>query len=292
MLWCGAAAYGSLKLTIFLRTSRSYPVSQDLLRFALFFAGLFTLLSWELAAPHHPPTAPRLRRWVANLGLAAINGLVVAGLCAACYAVAAAGALPWRVAPLQLFGLPLWARLPVEITLLDLLVYQVHRTYHRAPWLWQFHRVHHSDVDLDVSSASRFHLGEVLVSAGSKFCAVMLVGISPLGLVAFETVMLLAAQFQHANVRVGARIERLLWWTFVPPAMHRVHHHPARALTDSNFGTLLVCWDRLFGTLRRPGRDAAEFGLPGIESARALRLGGLLVMPFRRPRSARSAPAP
>ncbi|HEU5169076.1 MAG TPA: sterol desaturase family protein, partial [Gemmatimonadales bacterium] len=257
-------------------------VTQNLLRSAFFFAGLFTLLSWELAAPHHSPTVPRLRRWAANLGLAAINGGVVAGLCAACYAIAVAGALPWRAGPLELLGPPLWVRLPVEIALLDLVVYGLHRAYHRAPWLWRFHQVHHSDLDLDVTSASRFHLGEVLVSAGGKFTAVMLLGISPLGLVAFETVMLLAAQFQHANVRVRPAVERLLWWTFVPPAMHRVHHHPARADTDSNFGTLLVCWDRLFGTLRRAERDTAAFGLPEIDRARALRFGGLLVMPFRR----------
>jgi sterol desaturase/sphingolipid hydroxylase (fatty acid hydroxylase superfamily) len=257
-------------------------VTQDLLRTAFFLAGLFTLLSWELAAPHHAPTAPRLRRWAANLGLAAMNGLVVAGLCAACYALAAARAVPWRVGPLELLGPPLWVRLPIEIALLDLLVYALHRTYHRTAWLWRFHQVHHSDLDLDVTSASRFHLGEVLVSAAGKFTAVMLLGISPIGLVAFETVMLLAAQFQHANVRVPGVIERLLWWTFVPPAMHRVHHHPARAHTDSNFGTLLVCWDRLFGTFRRRDQDEAVFGLPEMEPARAMRFRGLLVMPFQR----------
>jgi len=261
-------------------------VSQDLLRSALFFAGLFTLLSWELAAPHHSPKAPRLRRWSANLGLAAINGLVVAALCAACYAIAAVHALPWRIGPLQLFGPPLWVRLPVEIALLDLLVYGLHRAYHHAPWLWRFHQVHHSDLDLDVTSASRFHLGEVLISAGGKFGAVMMLGISPIGLVVSETVMLLAAQFQHSNIRVMPRIERLLWWTFVPPAMHRVHHHPNRADIDSNFGTLLVCWDRLFDTLRRRDPDVASFGLPEIEPARALRFGALLAMPFRRPSTA------
>lgn len=265
-------------------------MSQDLLRSALFFAGLFTLLSWELAAPHHSPQAPRLRRGAANLGLAAINGLVVSALCAACYAIAAVRGLPWRIGPLELLGPPLWVRLPVEIALLDLLVYGLHRAYHSTPWLWRFHQVHHSDVDLDVTSASRFHLGEVLISAAGKFGAVMTLGISPLGLVVFETVMLLAAQFQHANVRVVPRIERLLWWSFVPPAMHRVHHHPTRADIDSNFGTLLVCWDRLFGTLRRREHDVASFGLPDIEPARALRLGGLLAMPFRR--SSPAAPAP
>ncbi len=255
---------------------------QDVLRLGLFLTGLFTLLSWELAAPHHAATAPRLRRWTANLALAAVNGIVVSVLCAACYALAVARAAPWRFGPFELLHLQVWVRLPLEVALLDLAVYGLHRTYHRVPWLWRFHQVHHSDLDLDVTSASRFHLGEVLVSATGKLVLVLAMGISPLGLVTFETVMLLAAQFQHANIRLRPGLERLLWWTFVPPAMHRVHHHPVRQETDSNFGTLLACWDRLFGTLRR-ARDDAAFGRPEVAAERALGLTGLLAMPFRRP---------
>ncbi len=256
-------------------------MTPETIRLASFLAGLFTLLSWELTSPHHAPSAPRLRRWTVNLSFAALNGGVVALLCAACYALAAAGAAPWRYGPFQHLGLPTWLRLPLEVAILDLAVYGLHRAYHSTSALWRFHQVHHSDLDLDVTSASRFHLGEVLVSSAAKLALVLLLGISPTGLVSFETLMLLAAQFQHANIRVWPGFERVLWWSFVPPAMHRVHHHPVRDEMDSNFGTLLTLWDRLFGTMRSSGSDEVRFGLPEAEREAVSRLTGLLSMPFR-----------
>ncbi|MGH7517696.1 MAG: sterol desaturase family protein [Gemmatimonadales bacterium] len=256
-------------------------LTQNGIRLGLFLAGLFTLLSWELTSPHHAPTAPRFRRWTVNLSFAALNGVVVAALCAVCYELAAAGAAPWGYGPLEQLGLPVLIRLPVEVVMLDLVVYALHRGYHAIPALWRFHQVHHSDPDLDVTSASRFHLGEVLVSAVAKLALVLMLGISALGLVSFEILLLLAAQFQHANVVVRPGLERLLWWTFVPPAMHRIHHHPVQEEMDSNFGTLLTLWDRLFGTMRSDCTDEGRFGLPEGERGAASRLTSLLSMPFR-----------
>ncbi|MGH7631863.1 MAG: sterol desaturase family protein [Gemmatimonadales bacterium] len=256
-------------------------MSQEAVRVGFFLAGLFTLLSWELTSPHHAPTAPRLRRWTVNLSFAALNGGVVSLLCAACYALAAAGTAPWRYGPFQQLGPPTWLRLPLEVAVLDLAVYALHRAYHSAPALWRFHQVHHSDLDLDVTSASRFHVGEVLVSAVAKLALVLGLGISAVGLVSFEILLLLAAQFQHANVRVSSGLDRVLWWTFVPPAMHRVHHHPVRGEMDSNFGTLLTLWDRLFRTMRSDCSDESRFGLPGAEREAASWLTTLLSMPFR-----------
>jgi len=196
----------------------------DILRLVLFLAGLFTPLSWELAAPHHAPTVSRPHRWRVNLSLAALNGVV--------------------------------------------------------PAFWRFHRVHHTDLDLDVTSASRFHLGEVLISAAGKLAAVVTLGISPIGLVGFEVVMLLAAQFQHENLRVPLAVERVLWWTFVAPAMHRIHHRPDPADTDSNFGTLVTWWDRLFGTYRPRAAMAEAFGLEPYRDEQRLGLLAVLGLPF------------
>jgi sterol desaturase/sphingolipid hydroxylase (fatty acid hydroxylase superfamily) len=253
----------------------------DTLRLALFLAGLVTFLSWELAAPDHAPTAPRGRRWSVNLVLALINGVVVSMLCTACYTLAASNALPWRSGLFERLALPRGARLVLEVLILDLLVYFLHRLYHRVPFLWRFHRVHHTDLDLDVSSASRFHLGEVLASAIPKFGAVQLLGISPAGLVAFEVVLLLAAQFQHANIRVPRFWEGWLWWSFVPPAMHRIHHRPTVVDTDSNFGTLVTLWDRLFGTLRPVATESGSFGLPEFREPAKLGMLEVLTLPFR-----------
>jgi sterol desaturase/sphingolipid hydroxylase (fatty acid hydroxylase superfamily) len=257
-------------------------MSQSLVRLTLFLAGLFAFLSWEVVAPHHAPTTSKVRRWRVNLVLASLNGGVVSWLCAACYVLASRRWAPWRLGPFESLALPPWLRIPLEIVLLDLLAYGLHRAYHSAPMLWRFHRVHHTDLDLDVSSASRFHLGEVLVSSFVKLGVVALLGVSFLGLVAFEILLLVAAQFQHANIRLGPALERALWWTFVPPAMHRIHHTPDRRDTDSNYGTLLVAWDRLFGTMRRRVASAPPFGLEEWREPSPLGLLRLLVLPFRR----------
>jgi sterol desaturase/sphingolipid hydroxylase (fatty acid hydroxylase superfamily) len=267
-----------------LRSRSSLPTMTDptqTLRTICFLAGLFTLLSWELAMPHHRPGAPRLRRWLENLGLALVNGGVLALVCYACLAMAAQRSAPWRFGPFESLGMPFAVRLLGEILVLDLLAYALHRSYHAIPALWRFHRVHHSDAELDVTSASRFHLGEVAVSGAAKLGTVAVLGISPWGLVVFEIVMLLCAQFQHANVRVGPRAERALWWSLVPPAMHRIHHHPERADTDSNYGTILTLWDRVLGTLRR--RDGVEptFGIPDGAGEPPRGLLRLLAFPFR-----------
>lgn len=262
-------------------------MTADTVRLGLFLAGLTTFLSWELAAPDHAPTVPRARRWSVNLVLALINGLVISTLCAACYALAATNALPWRLGIFERLAVWRGVRLILEVLTLDLLVYFLHRLYHRLPFFWRFHKVHHTDLDLDVSSASRFHLGEVLASAIPKFAAVLLLGISPLGLVSFEIALLLAAQFQHANIQVPASWERWLWWTFVPPTMHRVHHRPNVADTDSNFGTLITLWDRLFGTLRPVATESESFGLVEFRQPAKLGMLAVLALPFRRAKQAR-----
>ncbi|HVS13504.1 MAG TPA: sterol desaturase family protein [Thermoanaerobaculia bacterium] len=250
------------------------------LRFPLFLLGLLTLLSWELVRPHHAPAPRRLGRWLENLGLAALNGGALTLVCWACFVIAARDWAPWRYGPFQAIAMPAAARVAGEIVALDLLVYWLHRAYHATPLLWRFHAVHHSDVELDVSTASRFHLGEVAVSGAAKLGAFTLLGISPLGLVAFECLMLLAAQFQHANVPVPRRLERVLWWILVPPAMHRVHHHPERSLTDSNYGTILTLWDRLFRSLQRVERPP-RFGIEGATGPDPRGVHRLLAYPLR-----------
>src|SRR5437867_12875690 len=147
-------------------------MSQEAIRLSFFLFGLFTLLSWELAAPHHPPTAPRLLRWFSNLTLAVINGAVVGLLCTTCFLLARQGALPWRIGVFELLRLPRPLRVGAEVLVLDLLIYFLHRGYHRYPLLWRFHSVHHSDRDLDVTSASRFHVGEASASGVVKFVCV------------------------------------------------------------------------------------------------------------------------
>jgi sterol desaturase/sphingolipid hydroxylase (fatty acid hydroxylase superfamily) len=258
----------------------------SLLRLGAFVLGLLGLRGIELVAPDHPPTAPLRARWLVNLGFGAANGIIVSLSCASCYALSAQSGFAAHLGILRGLELSIWARLPLEIVLLDLVTYLIHRAYHVVPLLWRLHVVHHSDLDLDVSSASRFHTGEVLFSSILKIGVVLVVGISPQGLVIFEAVMLACAQFQHANIRISSRLEAGLWWTLVPPAMHRIHHTPTREDTNSNYGTILTVWDWLLGTLRRRApAPVPVFGVETLRDPRSLGITGLLALPFTLPNS-------
>jgi sterol desaturase/sphingolipid hydroxylase (fatty acid hydroxylase superfamily) len=259
-------------------------MSGSFLRFGVFLLGLLGLKAVEVTKPHHAPTAPLRLRWVTNLSLGLVNGFLVSLLCAWCFVLTAQGRLPAGFALLPRLTSTLWVQIAVAVVLLDLLTYGLHRAYHRVPFLWRFHEVHHTDLDLDVSSASRFHTGEVLFSSIAKLGAVTVLGIPPLGLVVFEVVMLACSQLQHANIRLPARLEQVLWRTFVPPAMHRLHHVPNRRDADSNFGTILTLWDFGLGTFnRRAADDQPSFGIPRMRDPKALSLGSLATLPFRRP---------
>lgn len=250
-------------------------------RLAFFVAGLAAFAAAEAAWRHHPATVPPARRRVLNLALGASSGWITSGMLTACVALAGQGAWPWSAGGLQVLAPWPWLRLGVEVAVLDLVAWALHRAYHECAPLWRLHRVHHTDRDLDVTSASRFHLGEIAVSAGAKFAVVQVLGISPAGLVAFEVAMLAAAQFQHANLRLPPAVEAALWTVLVPPAMHRVHHHPLPAATNSNYGTLTSVWDRLFGTLRTEAPSDRVFGVPGLPAAEALGFVDLLLLPLR-----------
>lgn len=258
-------------------------MAQAVIRLAAFLVGLVGFWGMERLAPDHPPTVPLPRRWVTNLGFGLFNGLIVSLACTACFAFTAMGFLPGSFAPLRFLNLSPWARIPIEVLLLDFFTYLLHRSYHAAPLLWRFHLVHHSDLDLDVSSASRFHVGEVLISMAAKVGIVALIGISPQGLVVFEAVLLACAQFQHANVHVPLRLESALWRTVVPPAMHRIHHTPDPTDTNSNFGTILTLWDEVLGTYRRHAPVPFQtFGVEALRDPSALGLTRLFALPFRR----------
>lgn len=255
------------------------------LRFGAFALGLLGLRGVELGVPDHSPTVPLAARWLVNLGFGAVNGIIVSLGCAACYALSAQSDFVARLGLLRGLDLSVWARIPLEIVLLDLVTYLLHRAYHEVPVLWRLHVVHHSDLDLDVSSASRFHTGEVLVSSILKVGVVVVVGISPQGLVVFEALMLACAQFQHANIRIPGRLESGLWWTLVPPAMHRIHHTPTREDTNSNYGTILTVWDWLLGTLRRrPPDPNPSFGVESLRDPQALGFARLVALPLTLPR--------
>lgn len=167
----------------------------------------------------------------------------------------------------------------VQLLILDIWTYAMHRAYHRVPLLWRFHAPHHLDEHLDASSAFRFHLGEILISAAARLIPALIFGIGPATLLLFEAILTANAVFHHSNIRLPARFERALSWIVVTPAIHWRHHHALRADTDSNYTAILSIWDRLFGSANPRPR---ELGMAiGVEGERERSFAGLLAYPFR-----------
>lgn len=201
-----------------------------------------------------------------------------------------AGLSPLVVVPLSLWasGLaPAWRPaawsggwgLLLDIVLLDFLIYWWHLANHVVPFLWRFHEVHHLDRFLDTTTAVRFHFGEVLLSAAARAAVIVLLGFPILSIIAFETLVLVAALFHHSNLRLPAALERALSLVVITPSIHWVHHHKRRADTDSNYGTIFSFWDRLFAS-RSPTRRSPNMSI-GVEGREEESLLRLLVRPFR-----------
>jgi sterol desaturase/sphingolipid hydroxylase (fatty acid hydroxylase superfamily) len=167
---------------------------------------------------------------------------------------------------------------------LDLAIYFQHVLFHAVPGLWRLHRMHHTDLEFDVSTGLRFHPIEILLSMLIKFAVIAALGAPALAVLVFEVLLNATSMFNHANVRIPPRIDRVLRWLVVTPDMHRVHHSKIVRETNSNYGFNLSVWDRIFGTYRdQPalGHARMRIGVSGLEDARlSVRLGGMLSLPF------------
>jgi len=182
-------------------------------------------------------------------------------------------------------AMPAWVEMVLALLTLDLAIYLQHRLFHYAPVLWRLHRMHHADLDVDVTTGARFHPIEILLSLGIKFVVIVPLGLSPLAVLLFEIGLNATSMFNHSNVRVSPAIERVLRCLVVTPDMHRVHHSVVRRETDSNFGFNFPWWDRLFGTYRaqpEAGHDDMTIGIEQFREPSELRLDRMLTQPFRK----------
>jgi len=255
------------------------------LRLAAFAAVLAAMALWELLAPRRSRTLPRRRRWPANLGIVVLNTLLVRALFPAAALGIALSAQSHGWGLLNQYAVPAWAAAAAGIVLLDLAIYLQHVMFHAVPALWKLHRMHHADLDIDVTTGARFHPVEIALSMLVKFAAIAALGVPPVAVVVFELLLNASSMFNHANVRVPAPLEPVLRWLLVTPDMHRVHHSVERDETSSNFGFNLSLWDRLFGTYRaqpRAGHEAMALGIPELrEAAQCSSLAAMLAIPFR-----------
>lgn len=270
-----------------MRDSLSFVLANEpLIRLGAFAAVLAAMAAWELAAPRRARAAPAPWRWINNLGLTALNTLalrVVFPIAAVGFAILAE-ARGWGL--LNALRLPEGVEIVLAIIVLDLALYAQHVMFHAVPLLWRLHRMHHADLDVDVTTGVRFHTLEILLSMIIKIAVVLALGPSALAVVIFEVLLNAAAMFNHANIALPARADRVLRAFIVTPDMHRVHHSIRPEETNSNFGFQVPWWDRLFGTYRAQpadGHAGMTLGLRDFRDPKELRLDRMLAQPFRTP---------
>ena len=260
-------------------------LSQEMLLRLVPFLGVFALMAaLEAWVPRRARGLPRSTRWPSNLGIVVVDTLVVRLLFpTAAVGVALAveaqggGLLGWLAAPA-------WLSVLIAILLLDLAIYLQHVMFHAVPALWRVHRMHHADTDIDVTTGLRFHPVEIVLSMLIKFAVIAALGAPAVAVLLFEVLLNATAMFNHANLRLPARVDAALRRVLVTPDMHRVHHSAIVRETNSNFGFNLALWDRMFGTYRaqpEAGHDSMVIGVEQFRDRAEARLDRMLTQPFR-----------
>ncbi len=249
-----------------------------------FFFGVFAVMAvWELLAPRRALTQSKAVRWYANLSVVVLNtGLarMVFPLAPVAVAIVAAER-GWGV--FNNADVPSGVAIVAAVVILDFAIYLQHVMVHAVPMLWRLHRMHHADLDFDVTTGSRFHPVEIILSVAIKMAVIVLIGAPVAAVVIFEVVLNATAMFNHSNVALPLSLDRVLRLFVVTPDMHRVHHSELPHETNSNFGFNLPWWDRLFGTYRdQPdkGHEGMTIGLDLFREPAELHLHKMLAQPF------------
>ena len=254
-----------------------------LIRLGFFFGILVVMFLWELIAPRRPLTTSKITRWFSNLGLVLIDSIVVrlvfpTALAGIALLVQQRG---WGL--FNQFELPYLLKIIFSVLVLDFVIYLQHIMFHSVPLFWRLHMVHHTDMDIDVTTGVRFHPIEIILSMGIKMIVVVLIGAPAVAVLIFEIILNGTSMFNHGNVHYSQNIDSILRLLVVTPEMHRVHHSTIRWETNSNLGFNFPWWDRLFGTYRdQPAKGHLEMtiGLDQYKEPNKLTLPWLLVLPF------------
>ena len=255
-------------------------------RLGIFFSVFLIMANLELILPRRDLRASKSRRWGSNIGITLINTIVVRLLfpTAAIGVAITAEAEGWGL--LNITSPPFWLSVVTAVLLLDLAIYVQHVLMHKIPILWRLHRMHHVDLDIDVTTGARFHPVEIILSMLIKFAAIAVLGAPALAVLIFEVLLNATAMFNHSNVRLPLGLDRAVRTVLVTPDMHRVHHSVIRRETDSNYGFNLPWWDRLFKTYRaqpEAGHTSMGIGVADIRDEKlCINLIGMLKLPFLR----------
>jgi len=268
--------------------TESLLATEPQLRLIVFLGVLVAMAVWELAAPRRRRKIPRVIRWTNNLGLVVIDTIVLRlsfPILAVGLAVIAQDR-GWGL--FNIIEAPGWFAVLVSIVILDLVIYLQHVMFHAVPALWRLHRMHHADLEFDVTTGLRFHPVEILLSMGIKLAMVMALGPPAVAVLIFEVLLNATAMFNHSNIRLPMLVDRFLRLIVVTPDMHRVHHSIIPEETNSNFGFNLPWWDRLLGTYKaqpKAGHEGMTIGIEQFRTGRDLWLDRMLVQPLKGPAS-------
>lgn len=250
-----------------------------------FFFGIFAIMAvWEVIAPRRALILSKSVRWLNNLGLVFLNSLVLRFLFPAAAAGMAIFSMEQGWGLFNYYDVPVGIAILASILAMDFVIYLQHVMVHAVPILWRLHRVHHADVDFDVTTGARFHPLEIILSMLIKFAIIALLGPPVVAVIIFEVILNATAMFNHSNVRIPKTIDRVVRWLIVTPDMHRVHHSLEDDEANSNFGFNLPWWDRLFGTYcdqPRAGHEAMTIGIHNYNKPKLVAwLPGMLILPF------------
>lgn len=259
--------------------------SESAIRLGVFLSVLAVVAVLEHCSPRRRLNHSKGRRWLSNFSISVCNTalvkavLPIAGVGAAIYA----GGQGWGL--FNLLSAPAWFSILVFLILFDLTIYFQHRLFHAVPVLWRLHRMHHTDVDYDVSTGIRFHPLSILLSSLIKLGLILLIGPLPVAVILAEVLLNATSMFNHSNFKIAGNVDRVLRCFIVTPDMHRVHHSVNSAEHRRNFGFNFPWWDRLFGTYKeqpRLGHDDMELGVTGFRGRNSIKLLHLLVQPLQK----------
>ena len=253
-------------------------------RLGVFFVILFAVALWETFQPRRTWHLSRTSRWTNHLLLSFINTLLVRLVIPLTVAVYALILESKGIGLLNWLPLPYWIAVITGVVMMDLAIYAQHVYFHKLNFFWRFHRMHHTDLDFDVTTGVRFHPIEIIISMVIKFAVVSVLGPPALALIVFEILLNATSMFNHGNVQIPLAVDRVLRCFIVTPDMHRVHHSIVKHETDSNFGFNLPWWDRLFGTYQNQpteGHLKMTIGLPIFRADSENRIDRLISQPFR-----------
>jgi sterol desaturase/sphingolipid hydroxylase (fatty acid hydroxylase superfamily) len=261
-----------------------FNITESFIRLWLFWGGILFFLILELSVPYRESSVSKVKRWANNLSLTLFNSIIINLIFAGAIIGTATYVQSHHLGILHLIPSPQWLKILFAVAFMDFMLYIWHFLNHEMPFLWRFHRVHHSDLNMDVSTATRFHLGELAISAVIKIAVIFFLGVGPLSVVIFESAVVFFAQVHHSSLKVPKWFETIYWVLFVPPSMHRIHHSVVIKERNTNYGTIFSFWDRFLGTLlTRVAQDKIRIGVGAYRKPERLHFPHLLIMPFTKP---------